>query len=325
MLNDYYPEYEKYVESEFWRSNADDKLTNEINNQIPIEKNDFYSKLKEELKTTSDPVRKKLASIFLLCAKRHKRSELDSVSIVKFYDSLNANSPYWSIGLALVDNARVFLPKDKYENLVNDFIKINKDDNFVSYVVSTELVNSIQSSNQDKAKQYYKILSENYSNTNFGAFALHTVSMRKELNVGDDIPDYNVPSLDNPKKFISKQGMLGKIYLIDFWGTWCGGCRAEMGNLHNVYEKYHSKGFVILSLAMDQNKNIVKEFRIKKWKMPWLHSFISNSSEDPFFKRFDVICYPKPILVDKNGKIIAIENELRGDNLDKTLAKYFKN
>jgi len=34
---------------------------------------------------------------------------------------------------------------------------------------------------------------------------------------------------------------------------------------------------------------------------------------------------PKPILVDKNGKIIAIENELRGDNLDKTLAKYFKN
>lgn len=323
-LNDYFLEFERYIESKSFGSNINNKNTNEINNQISIKEKDFYEKLKDEFQTTSDPERKKLATVFLLYAKRYKKGELDSVLVEKYFNSLGPTSPYWSIDYYLVDNAKIFLPNDKYKNLVRNIISKNTDDNFVSYVVSSELMRSLQSSNYEKAKEYYKILSENYSHTGLGNFALKTVSLRKELNVGDDIPDYEVTSLDNSKKIISKKNMLGKIYLIDFWGTWCGGCIAEMENLHNAFINYKNKSFMILSFAMDKNPSVVKKFRTKKWKMPWLHSFISNKPDDPFFKRFDVIWYPKPILVDKKGKIIAIENELRGDNLDETLSKYLK-
>jgi hypothetical protein len=56
--------------------------------------------------------------------------------------------------------------------------------------------------------------------------------------------------------------------------------------------------------------------------MPWLHGFLENGFENALSKRFEVVGIPKPIFVDDKGNIIATESDLRGENLDKTLAKH---
>ncbi len=60
----------------------------------------------------------------------------------------------------------------------------------------------------------------------------------------------------------------------------------------------------------------------KKWKMPWLNAFVKGGFQNKIVQDFDVLGIPKPILVNPDGIIVATEEELRGENLEKTLAKY---
>ncbi|MEK6570620.1 MAG: thioredoxin-like domain-containing protein, partial [Bacteroidota bacterium] len=81
------------------------------------------------------------------------------------------------------------------------------------------------------------------------------------------------------------------------------------------------KNFEILSLSYDRKAEDVIKFRQGKWKMPWLHSFIQKGFDNEISKQFEVFGIPRPILVDSTGKIIAMEMELRGPNLEKTLTR----
>ncbi len=42
--------------------------------------------------------------------------------------------------------------------------------------------------------------------------------------------------------------------MIDFWATWCGPCRGEIPNVVATYQKYHDKGFDIVGISLDQDK-----------------------------------------------------------------------
>ncbi len=78
----------------------------------------------------------------------------------------------------------------------------------------------------------------------------------------------------------------------------------------------------ILSVAND-DEEMVKFFRGGKWKMPWKNCIVSQDLK--ILKDFDVQTFPTPILVGADGKILVKEaEEIRGENLDRTLSKYFK-
>jgi cytochrome c biogenesis protein CcmG/thiol:disulfide interchange protein DsbE len=40
-------------------------------------------------------------------------------------------------------------------------------------------------------------------------------------------PGFQLPQLDDPLKSFSAQDMRGKVWLLNFWGTWCVACREE--------------------------------------------------------------------------------------------------
>jgi len=45
--------------------------------------------------------------------------------------------------------------------------------------------------------------------------------------IGRPAPDFNLPSLDDPQLILSKNALLGKIYLLNVWASWCVSCREE--------------------------------------------------------------------------------------------------
>ncbi len=45
--------------------------------------------------------------------------------------------------------------------------------------------------------------------------------------VGKPAPEFTLPRLDDPARTLSRSDLLGKVSLVNVWGTWCAGCRQE--------------------------------------------------------------------------------------------------
>ncbi len=141
--------------------------------------------------------------------------------------------------------------------------------------------------------------------------------------IGISAPAFSIRSLDDPKKTFTNASFAGKYLLMDFWATWCGPCRSEMPQLHAAYGKFKGKGLQVLSLSFDQKAEDIAPYRADPTHaMPWNHAFVEGGFKSPLAEAYGVRSIPKPILVGPGGKVLATENDLRGDNLDKTLEKF---
>lgn len=136
------------------------------------------------------------------------------------------------------------------------------------------------------------------------------------------LPDLKGVQLDG-KPFDVAQ-LKGKVVLIDFWATWCGPCRAELPNVLKAYEQYHKKGFEVVGVSIDDDREKLDEF-IKEQPLPWTTLFNPDENtrgfEDPSARKFHVGGIPATYLVDPSGKLVHIN--VRGERLGELLKSYF--
>lgn len=112
-----------------------------------------------------------------------------------------------------------------------------------------------------------------------------------------------------------------KYTLIDFWASWCGPCRAEMPNVVKAYWAYHSKGFEVVGVSLDNNKQAwVKA--VASLKMPWPQMSDLKGWESAGAAAYNIRAIPANVLIDNKGRIIA--KDLRGEDLQNKLAELFK-
>jgi thiol-disulfide isomerase/thioredoxin len=171
----------------------------------------------------------------------------------------------------------------------------------------------------DKVGRYYTHLMDEFSTTQYARMAKEIAPNRNVMK-GKPVPDFKLISLDDSSE-ITPEKLKGSVYLIDFWAVWCGPCVGEMKFLHNAYEKYRATGFKILSVSIDDTAEDVAKFRQSKWPMPWINARVEDGFGGNVATSFEVLGLPKPILVGRDGQIIASEGELRGEKLLETLAR----
>lgn len=135
--------------------------------------------------------------------------------------------------------------------------------------------------------------------------------------IGEKVPDFTVKD-ESGKEYSLAQLSEGKKYvLIDFWASWCAPCRREIPNLKNLYAKYGSKGFQIISISRDKNAEDWKK-AIEEEQLIW-PNFLDESGVAKLYK---VRAIPTMYLVDADGRIVA-EN-VRGEALAEKVAELFK-
>jgi peroxiredoxin len=147
-----------------------------------------------------------------------------------------------------------------------------------------------------------------------------TVINAQPIKVGSTAPNFTM--LNTNDKPISLSDLKGKVVLIDFWASWCGPCRASNPELVRIYNRYKNKGFTVLSVSLDKDKNAWTN-AIAHDKLEWP----THCSELKFWygsvnQLYGVNSIPQTFLIDKKGQITALN--LHGSDLEVALDKLLK-
>ncbi|MCR5535513.1 MAG: TlpA family protein disulfide reductase [Bacteroidaceae bacterium] len=110
----------------------------------------------------------------------------------------------------------------------------------------------------------------------------------------------------------------GQYVLVDFWASWCEPCLKETPNLIAAYEKYKDKGLQVLGVAVS-DKPTHTESAIKELGITYPQII---NSQGVAAEAYHVSSIPYILLFDPEGNIIA--RNLRGEDIEKTLAEIFK-
>ena len=113
----------------------------------------------------------------------------------------------------------------------------------------------------------------------------------------------------------------GKYLLLDFWASWCRPCREENPNLVAVYNDYKDKGFDILGISLDRDKDAWLK-AIEDDNLTWHHVSDLQYWENKAAKLYGIRSIPSNVLIDPNGIIIA--KNLRGEELRKKMEELFE-
>jgi peroxiredoxin len=141
-----------------------------------------------------------------------------------------------------------------------------------------------------------------------------SVELKAQIKAGYEAPEVALPSVNGDTLRLSS--LKGKVVLLDFWASWCGPCRAFNKNLAKLYSKYKDKGFEIMGVSLDNNKNSWKK-AILKDKMKWLQVNDSRGQDATTAHDWQISVIPTSYLIDKTGKLIAMD--LEGKELEKAL------
>jgi thiol-disulfide isomerase/thioredoxin len=138
----------------------------------------------------------------------------------------------------------------------------------------------------------------------------------EKKQIGAPLKDFDEKDLEG--KPLSIASRKGKVVLIDFWATWCGPCVRELPNVLKTYEKYHDKGFEIIGISLDSDKDKLTTF-IKEKKMTWPQYFDGKGWQNKVSTQYGIQSIPATYLIDKEGKVLAIG--LRGEALEAAVGK----
>lgn len=149
------------------------------------------------------------------------------------------------------------------------------------------------------------------------------------IQVGQQAPELKFTDPEGKEISLSEINK-GRVVLLDFWASWCGPCRKASPEVVALYNKYKDakfngakKGFTVVSVSMDQNKEawltaIQKDGLVWPYHMSDLGGWKSKPGEI-----YGVQYIPQAFLIGADGKVIAKFNiaSEAGSEIEKQVKK----
>jgi peroxiredoxin len=211
-------------------------------------------------------------------------------------------------GQAMQDNNLYF---------TKNFVKEHKNSVVAGYITLAMLAGQIDGAELDSIVGRF---SPEISASEYVVKLKEVIQEQKKTAVGVAAPDFTMNDPDG--KPVQLSSLRGKVVMIDFWASWCAPCRQENPNVVKLYNQYHAKGFEIIGVSLDKEKeNWIKA--IKDDQLSWIHVSDLQYWQNAVARQYGVNAIPQTYLLDKEGKIIA--KGLRSEQLGAKLAELFPN
>lgn len=115
------------------------------------------------------------------------------------------------------------------------------------------------------------------------------------------------PELTDPSQTISLEDFAGKVVVINVWGQWCGPCRAEIGQLQQVYDATRGLGVEFLGIDVrDNNRDAAVDFVTDR-------NVTFPSIYDPamrtmiaFGGKYPTTVIPSTVVLDRQHRVAAV-------------------
>ncbi|MBS1716755.1 MAG: TlpA family protein disulfide reductase [Armatimonadetes bacterium] len=133
---------------------------------------------------------------------------------------------------------------------------------------------------------------------------------------GSKFPTFKLKTLDG--KTISSQKLKGKVYIADFWATWCGPCRRTIPILIEIKKKYKGKAFEVV--GMDLSERMPKE-GIQKFVSAMGMNYPVALQAESVARQIYAARLPTLYVVDKKGVVRFGESGMMYDPDGSKLSK----
>ena len=119
-----------------------------------------------------------------------------------------------------------------------------------------------------------------------------------EVGIGGHLREMTLDGLNGSTKKFSD--FKGKPLIINVWASWCGPCRAEMGSLERLAQRYNGKEFNVIGISTDDYRNRAMAF-IEQTGITF-ENFLDHRLLLENMLGANTI--PLTILVDANGRVL---------------------
>lgn len=195
------------------------------------------------------------------------------------------------------------------------FIRNNPNSLESAYILTF----AMKSISKASTKSLFDNLTLKMQESKYGKSISQYLNLSMDFKIGDSAKDFHLPDLNGNK--IGLCNYKGKYLLLEFWGSGCGPCRMENPYLREYYKEFKEKGFEILGITLDKNKD-EWEKAVQKDSIMWTTIGDLKGMEGDIVITYNIKHIPKNYLIDPNGVIIAVD--LRGNKLREKLIEIFE-
>jgi len=138
-----------------------------------------------------------------------------------------------------------------------------------------------------------------------GVFIILSSGPAWGLQLGDPAPPLNIATWVKGGPINLSSGKGKSVYLIEFWATWCGPCRANIPHLTKLQNKYGKRGVVVVGITHEDLSEVEPFVAGMGDKMDYVVAADNESQTTrAYMEAFGVGGIPHAFLVDRNGALV---------------------
>jgi len=226
--------------------------------------------------------------------------------IKKFNDETNLLSDKYQEANMKGDSeaiSRIYAAYDSIEAKWKQADSLYIVENTSSHVAVYLLMRSFFEMDAEQLEKALSIYDESVHNSRYYQFMDEKLKAMKRVAIGEPYVDFTLPAPDSTMLELSS--LIGEnVLMIDFWASWCRPCRMANPEVVGIYNAYRDKGFDILGVSLDRNRESWLK-AIEDDGLVWHHVSDLKYWDSEGAALYAVSSIPHTVIIDRKGVIRA--------------------